>query len=118
MEFIQLAAGWVIVVFMGAMGLIIIIMILKGKPDGIDLQYLVSEANGDASLSRFQFLIFTFVIAMGLLVVILQSGEFPQIGGDVFGLLGISAGSYVGSKITQRVTPKTPSAETELGHSG
>jgi hypothetical protein len=30
----------------------------------IDLQYLVSEADGSASMSRFQLLIFTFVIAL------------------------------------------------------
>ncbi len=103
MELLQLVAGWVIVLFMAALGLVIIIKILKGADGGIDLQYLLSEENGQASLSRFQFLIFTFVIAMGLLVIILEKGGFPEISGGIFGLLGISAGSYVGSKITQKV---------------
>lgn len=103
MELLQLVAGWIIVVFMGALGAILLIKILQGKPNGIDLQYLVSEDNGRASLSRFQFLIFTFVIATGLLVIILDSGTFPTVPSDVFGLLGISAGSYVGSKITQKI---------------
>ncbi len=103
MEILQLVAGWVIVIFMAALGMIIILKILKGNDGGIDLQFLVSEDNGQASLSRFQFLIFTFVIAMGLLIIILEKGGFPEISGGVFGLLGISAGSYVGAKITQKV---------------
>lgn len=99
---IENVAGWVVVVFMGGLGAIILAKMLQGKPNGIDLTKLISEENGDASLSRFQFLIFTFVIAMGLLVVILKSGTFPTISSDVYGLLGISAGSYVGSKIAQK----------------
>ena len=102
MELLQLTAGWVIVVFMALLGALILLKILQGKSNGIDLKYLISEENGHASLSRFQFLVFTFVIAMGLLVIILKSGSFPSIGGDVFALLGISAGSYVASKITQK----------------
>ena len=39
---------------------------------------------------------------MGLLVIILKCNCFPTINSDVFGLLGISGGSYVASKITQR----------------
>ena len=104
MENLQLVAGWVIVVFMALLGIIILWKMIQGPPNGIDLQYLISEENGQASLSRFQFLVFTFVIAMGLLVIILKSGAFPTINSDVFGLLGISGGSYVASKITQKAT--------------
>ena len=53
-------------------------------------------------MSRFQFLVFTFVIAMGLLVGVLKTGTFPERGADILGLIGISAGSYVGAKITQK----------------
>ena len=102
MALLQIVAGWVVVVFMAALAAVIIVKFLKGKDGGIDLQNLVSEGDGKASLSRFQFLIFTFVIAMGLLVIILETGNFPSVGSDVFGLLGISAGSYVGSKIAQK----------------
>ena len=109
METLRLVAGWVVVLFMAGLGAIILLQIFWGR---IDLKYLVSEENGHASLSRFQFLIFTFVIAMGLLVIILKTNSFPTIGSDVFGLLGISAGSYVASKITQRVAK--PSSESRV----
>ena len=104
MENLHIVAGWVIVVFMAGLGIIILWKMIQGPPQGIDLKYLISEENGQASLSRFQFLVFTFVIAMGLLVIILKSKAFPTINSDVFGLLGISGGSYVASKITQRAT--------------
>jgi len=111
----QEIAGWVGVVFLAALGAVIIIKVLKGQSQGgIDLQHLISEANGKASLSRFQFLIFTFVISTGLLFMILEQGSFPQVGSDVFGLLGISAGGYVGSKIAQNAAKQneTPKADT------
>ena len=49
---------------------------IQGKPCGIDLQKLISEENGDVSLSRFQFLVFTFVTAIGLLVITLNNKAF------------------------------------------
>ncbi|MEH6629822.1 MAG: hypothetical protein V7776_03295 [Halopseudomonas aestusnigri] len=108
MDTLQLAAGWVIVAFMTALGGIIVVKMMVGEKGGIDLSKLVSEENGDASLSRFQFLIFTFIIAMGLLLIILKNGNFPNIGSDVFGLLGISGGSYVAAKIAQKSSQKKP----------
>lgn len=102
METLHLVAGWVIVGFMAVLGSVISFQMIRGGPNGIDLQYLISEENGQASLSRFQFLVFTFVIAMGLLVLTLKGGTFPQLNSDIFGLLGISGGSYVASKIAQR----------------
>ena len=99
---LHLAAGWVIVGFMAVIASVISFKMIVGGPNGIDLSYLISEENGQASLSRFQFLVFTFVIAMGLLVLTLKGTGFPQIDSSVFGLLGISGGSYVASKITQK----------------
>ena len=104
METLYLVAGWVIVGFMAVLAVVISVRMIIGGPNGIDLSHLISEENGQASLSRFQFLVFTFVIAMGLLVIILKQTSFPSIDGSVFGLLGISGGSYVASKITQRAT--------------
>src|SRR5205814_4947142 len=90
------AAGWVVLVFVAALEAVILFHLATGR---IDLRRLISEPTGDASMSRFQFLIFTFVIAASLLVVILQKGDFPTtIPAGVFALLGISAGSYVVSK--------------------
>ena len=95
-------AGLVIVVFMAVLAGTIIFRIIQGPGKGIDLSKLLSEKDGDASMSRFQLLVFTFVIAMGLLVGVLKTGQFPELGGDILGLIGISAGSYVGAKITQK----------------
>ncbi len=99
---LHLVAGWVIVGFMTVLFSVISYRMILGAPNGIDLRYLISEENGQASLSRFQFLVFTFVIAMGLLVIILKTKTFPAVGSDVFILLGISGGSYVASKLTQK----------------
>jgi hypothetical protein len=41
--------------------------------DKINLQYLVSEKNGQASLSRFQALVFTFVIGLSYFLLVLES---------------------------------------------
>ena len=71
----------------------------------IDISELISEEakqdkpRGKASLSRFQFLIFTFVIALSLFWVIVRQEGFPEeIPNGIFLLLGISGGSYVLSK--------------------
>ena len=99
---IEFWAALVIVVFMAALAGTIIFRILQGPERGIDLSKLLSEESGDASMSRFQLLVFTFVIAMGLLVSVLKTGQFPTLNAEILGLLGISAGSYVGAKITQK----------------
>jgi hypothetical protein len=51
-----------------------------------------------ASLSRFQFLIFTFVIAGLFLLLSIEAGSFVDIPQNVLVLLGISGGTYVVSK--------------------
>jgi hypothetical protein len=51
-----------------------------------------------ASLSRFQFLIFTFVIAGLFLMLSIEAGTFVEIPTNVLALLGISGGSYLVSK--------------------
>ncbi len=99
-EILQLTAGWTVLILIGSLGAIVLFKLYSGA---IDLSHLISEQNGQASLSRFQFLIFTFVIAMGLLLMIfakLKTGQigFPDINSGVWGLLGISGGSYVISK--------------------
>lgn len=96
---LALAAGYVIVIFLGALAAAIVWLIFTGR---IDLRLLVSEKDGPASLSRFQFLVFTFVVAACILVLALESGEFPTLTPELLGLLGISAGSYVVSKGIQQ----------------
>jgi hypothetical protein len=98
MELLELVAGWIICIIVGGIGLAVIWRIFDGS---IDLTKLVSEPNGDASMSRLQFLIFTFVIAISLFLIIVSQPHpaFPtNIPPTVLSLLGISASSYLVSK--------------------
>ncbi len=56
------------------------------------------QGSGKASLSRFQLLIFTFVIAGLFLVLSIEAGQFVDVPEGVRWLLGISGGSFVISK--------------------
>jgi hypothetical protein len=99
---------WVAVVtlgFIALLGVAVVWQIFSGK---IDLSRIISEPSGDASMSRFQLLIFTFVIALSLFLVIASSKNpgFPEISGGVLTLLGISASSYLVSKGIQFSTPE------------
>ena len=87
--------GFVLCLFIGLLGLTILYLIWTRK---IDLSELLSEANGDASMSRFQLLIFTFVIAIALFEIVESSMRFPDIPQGVLVLLGISASTYAVGK--------------------
>lgn len=77
-------------------GMAILVEIIRGN---IDLSALLSESGKGASMSRFQLLIFTFVIALSLFLLVVQNGTaFPKIPPDVLTLLGISASTYAVSK--------------------
>jgi hypothetical protein len=95
MERLALVAAWIVVIFIGLVGGVIVIRIYKNQ---INLSTMLEEEDGKASFSRFQFLLFTFVIAMCVLILAIGSGEFPKMDINVLGLLGISGGSYVVSK--------------------
>jgi len=88
-------AGWVLCIFVLLLGAAVIVQIAQGK---INLSKLISEANGDASMSRFQLLIFTFVVALSFFLVVAASQRLPDIPGSVLSLIGISASSYLVSK--------------------
>lgn len=117
MESLPFIAGLIVVVFIGLAGLMILWYMVTGK---INLEKLISEDDGTASLSRFQFLVFTFVIAMSLFLIVVgqETPKFPDIPAEVLALLGISGGSYVVSKGIQKTTatkgkeekPKDPPA--------
>ena len=105
MTVLTLAAGWVIVGFVGLLGLI---FLWRVYTNCIELKELISEPNGGASLSRLQFLIFTFVIALSLFLVITGNPgapKFPDVPASIMGLLGISGGSYLVSKGIQFSSP-------------
>ena len=96
----MMITAWLIPIFIGFLGLVVLWKIWKGD---IKLAGLINESSGEASMSRFQFLIFTFVIAASLFLIIINNkvnGQltFPEIPSGIWTLLGISGGSYIISK--------------------
>lgn len=73
-----------------------ILFLIWGR--SINLKSLISEQDGQASFSRFQFLIFTFIIASAYIVLAFHHMSLPKIDPSVLGLIGISSGSYLASK--------------------
>lgn len=126
---LALVTGCIITLFVGVLEIFILIFIWEGtwnlkpdKPRGINLNMLISERTGDASLARFQLLIFTFVIAMSLVLIITSNKPpaFPtSIPDQILGLLGISSTSYVLGKAlqTQIKAPPTEPPATPEQHS-
>lgn len=90
---------------------VVVVIILKMISGTIDLSTLLSESgNNKASLSRLQFLLFTFVIAGLYLILSLEAGQLIDIPSSALGLLGISGGSYIVSKgiASGKGAPKNP----------
>jgi len=92
--------AWLIPIFIGLLGLLVLWKIWNGD---LKLAGLINESSGEASMSRFQLLIFTFVIAVSLFLIIINNkvnGQltFPEIPSGIWTLLGISGGSYIISK--------------------
>ena len=71
--------------------------ILTGE---IDITKLISEGGSEnkASLSRFQMLVWTFVIGFSFLYLVSLDKALPEIPQGVLGILGISGGTYVIAK--------------------
>ncbi len=99
MDWLALIAALIVVIFTGVLGGLVLWAILTGR---IDLSQLISEENGKASVSRFQFLVFAFIIASSFLVIALEKGVFPSVSSQVVVLFGISGATYVISKGIQR----------------
>ena len=106
---LSLICGYLICGLIGLLGVAVLWQIFDGT---IDLSRLISEPNGDASMSRFQFLVFTFVISLSLFLVIVcgKNGDgkpaFPAtIPGGILTLLGISGSSYAVGKAIQFSDP-------------
>lgn len=94
---LSLAIGYGLLLLVFMYGVVILIEILVGN---IDLSALLSESLGKplASMSRFQLLIFTFVISLSFFLIVASTGKFPDVPGQVLTLLGISASTYAVSK--------------------
>jgi hypothetical protein len=102
--------AWVVLAIISALAIAVLWYIFTGK---IDLSDLISEKVGSnsASMSRFQFLIFTFVIAASLFLIIATDRKFPDVPQGVLVLLGISGSSYVVSKGIQQSGAGTSAAK-------
>jgi len=110
---------WSLALFLFALEMAFIFLIWIGTrprrpndyaPIGINLEKLISEQDGSASFSRFQFLIFTFVVASGYVVQVFMTlsknaDRLPEIPGGVLALIGISGGSYLVSKGIEKSVP-------------
>src|SRR5271157_1079730 len=111
LQILTLICGYLICLLIGVLGLLVLREIYLGN---IDLSRLISEPTGDASMSRFQFLVFTFVIAFSLFLVVVATlppgatpggPHFPDVPATVLTLLGISGSSYLVSKGIQFSDP-------------
>jgi hypothetical protein len=87
--------GGLVMIFL--FGFMILAAIASGK---IDISQILSEKeSAGASMSRFQLMIFTFVIALSFFLIVASTGKFPdKIPTEVLTLLGISATTYAVSK--------------------
>lgn len=111
---LKIATGFTLLSLVFLFGFAVLVYIANGK---IDLSDLLSET-GDgkgASMSRFQLLIFTLVIALSLFLVTAANMQFPaSIPPEILTLLGISASTYAVSKgIQAGGTPQTPDASDD-----
>ncbi len=107
-SFILMAA--LAVVFIG----IFAVVLLKIWQNKIDLGTLLQESDSSkTSLSRFQLLLFTFVVAGLFMILSLEAGEFVEIPNGVLGLLGISGASFLVSKAIPKKKPDDNPAPVE-----
>jgi hypothetical protein len=109
---LALLAGYVLLVMLGVFGLIILVQMMRGK---IDVTGVIGEFGGGASMSRFQLLIFTFVVALSLVMLVATTNRLPEIPTGLMTLLGISGSTYAVSKGIQATMPTGSSDKSESG---
>jgi hypothetical protein len=101
MERLKIVVGYEILILIFFFGLMVLLYMGFGE---IDLSKLLCEPKGKsecaASMSRFQLLIFTFVISLSLFLIIVANGatSFPTVPSEILLLLGISASTYAVGK--------------------
>lgn len=84
--------------FLLIFGALCVMLLIKMWTNQIDLSTLLDEANGDASMSRFQLLVFSLMVSVGLFLYILENHTLPKIDQSILTLLGISASTYAAGK--------------------
>jgi hypothetical protein len=95
---LKIATGFTLLALIFLFGFAVLVYIANGSIDLSDLLSETGEAKG-ASMSRFQLLIFTLVIALSLFLVVVSNMKFPDtIPPEILTLLGISASTYAVSK--------------------
>src|ERR1700761_2679733 len=86
------------VAFLVFMGLLSTLLLWKMWTGHIKLDTILEEANGDASVSRFQFLLFSLIVAVGIFLFIVDQLRLPDIPPSILVLVGISASTYAVGK--------------------
>jgi hypothetical protein len=107
---LALIAGYLMLILVGFFGLIILVQMARGK---IDITEIIEELDGGASMSRFQLLVFTFVVALSLVMMIATTGRLPELPAGLLALLGISGSTYAVSKGIQATLPGGASDQGE-----
>lgn len=108
LQWLEVVIGYIVCAIVALFGLLVAWKIATKE---IDLKYLLSDDDGAASTSRFQLIIFTFVVALSLFLIVVSNVKvrqlgggsttaagFPEVPGSVLALLGISASSYLVSR--------------------
>ena len=109
---LKIATGFTLLTLIFLFGFAVLVYIANGS---IDLSDLLSEADGTkgASMSRFQLLIFTLVIALSLFLVVVSNMKFPDtIPPEILTLLGISSTTFAVSKGIQSSGSQTTTTAT------
>jgi len=128
LQVLEMIVGYLACGIVGLFGLALIVRIFQGK---IDLSKLLSDDDGAASTSRFQLMIFTFVVALSFFLVVVSNvklrqtasldktsssptnSPLPDVPGGVLSLLGISASSYLVSRGISASQPDKPDAQSD-----
>jgi len=132
LQYLEIILGYLVCGIVGMFGLVLVWKMLNND---IDLKNLLSDDDGQASSSRFQLMVFIFVIALSFFLVVVsnvkirQSGlpkpvgsgqqgssqpdsPIPDVPGGVLALLGISASSYLVSRGISASTNGTTTTTT------
>jgi hypothetical protein len=107
------AAVALCMILVAVIGLFAVLILWKIWRNEINISGLLAEtSDGKASLSRFQFLVFTFIIGGLYLILSLETGNLIDVPQNALILLGISAGSYT---ISRGISASTDNTKAKAG---
>jgi hypothetical protein len=112
-EFLTVILFGIATFVIGALAVIVVVWIARGT---IDLTFLIADEAGDASMSRFQLLIFTFIVAIGLVKVLATSSGLPDIPTSILVLIGVSGSTYAIGKAVNSSPADEASAPAPAGN--